>query len=75
MVNRAGGGRERIGRDVGAGLADMESFGQMVLANPDFAERIRAGAPLNEPRRESFYGGGAAGYVDYPSLRHQEAAA
>ena len=75
VVNRAGGGRDRIGRDVAAGLADMESFGQMVLANPDFVDRIRTGAPLNEPRKELFYSGGAAGYVDYPTLQRQEAAA
>jgi NADPH2 dehydrogenase len=68
MVNRAGGGRERIGRDVAAGLADLESFGEMALANPDLIERIRSGSPLNEPRREFFYAGGAEGYTDYPKL-------
>jgi NADPH2 dehydrogenase len=68
IVNRAGGGRDRIGQDVAAGLADVESFGQMVLANPDFAQRIEAGAPLNEPRKDLFYTGGAAGYIDYPAL-------
>jgi NADPH2 dehydrogenase len=74
IVNRPGGGRERVGQDVAAGMADMESFGQMILANPDFVDRIRAGAPLNEPRRELFYSGGAAGYTDYPTLHHQAAA-
>jgi 2,4-dienoyl-CoA reductase-like NADH-dependent reductase (Old Yellow Enzyme family) len=69
IVNRAGGGRERVGQDVAAATADMESFGQMVLANPDFVERIRAGAPLNEPKKELLYAGGAAGYTDYPTLQ------
>jgi 2,4-dienoyl-CoA reductase-like NADH-dependent reductase (Old Yellow Enzyme family) len=73
ILNRAGQGRERVGRDVAAGLADMESFGQMVLANPDFVERIRSGAPLNEPHKVLYYGGGAAGYIDYPTLASQEA--
>jgi NADPH2 dehydrogenase len=68
IVNRAGGDRDRVGKDVAAGLADMESFGQMVLANPDFVERIRSGAPLNEPKRELLYSGGSAGYTDYPTL-------
>jgi 2,4-dienoyl-CoA reductase-like NADH-dependent reductase (Old Yellow Enzyme family) len=72
MLNRAGGGRERIGRDVAAGTAELESFGEMILANPDFVDRIRAGAPLNEPRREFFYSGGATGYADYPRLQHVE---
>lgn len=75
IVNRAGGGRERIGRDVAAGAADVESFGTMVLANPDFVERIRAGAPLNEPRKEFFYSGEAEGYIDYPALLDDKAAA
>lgn len=75
IVNRAGGGRERVGQDVAAGTADMESFGQMVLANPDFIERIRTGAPLNEPRRELLYAGGAAGYTDYSTLQPLQAVA
>jgi 2,4-dienoyl-CoA reductase-like NADH-dependent reductase (Old Yellow Enzyme family) len=73
MVNRAGLGRERIGQDVAAGLADMESYGQMVLANPDFVERIRSKAPLNVADKAKFYGGGAEGYTDYPTLAPVEA--
>jgi 2,4-dienoyl-CoA reductase-like NADH-dependent reductase (Old Yellow Enzyme family) len=38
------------------------------LANPDFVERLRSDAPFNEPDQTSFYGGGAAGYTDYPRL-------
>ncbi|HZF95688.1 MAG TPA: alkene reductase [Allosphingosinicella sp.] len=75
ILNRAGGGRDRIGRDLAAGLADIESYGQMVLANPDFAVRIAAGAPLNEARKELYYAGGAAGYTDYPTLHEIGAAA
>jgi 2,4-dienoyl-CoA reductase-like NADH-dependent reductase (Old Yellow Enzyme family) len=73
MVNRAGLGRERIGQDVAAGLADMESYGQMVLANPDFVERIWSKAPLNVADKAKFYGGGAEGYTDYPTLAPTEA--
>lgn len=75
IVNRAGAGRERIGSDVAAGLADMESFGEMVLANPDFVNRVRLGAPFNPPRKDLYYGGGAEGYTDYPALRPRHAAA
>jgi 2,4-dienoyl-CoA reductase-like NADH-dependent reductase (Old Yellow Enzyme family) len=74
VVNRAGDGRERIGQDVAAGLADIESYGQMVLANPDFVERIRSEAPLNEANKALYYGGGAAGYTDYPTLQRIAAA-
>jgi NADPH2 dehydrogenase len=75
IVNRAGPGRDRIGQDLAAGLADIESYGQMVLANPDFVERIKAGAPLNEARKELYYTGGPAGYIDYPTLQNDLAVA
>jgi N-ethylmaleimide reductase len=30
--------------------------------------RTKTGAPLNEPDAQTFYVGGAKGYVDYPAL-------
>ena len=59
MVNRAGHRRDQIGADIAAGTADIESYAQMALANPDLVERIRTGAELNEVRKAFFYGGGA----------------
>jgi len=50
------------------GRADLVGFGRLFIANPDLPARIERGAPLNEPLRETFYGGGEAGYIDYPSL-------
>ena len=49
-------------------LADLEAYGQMVHANPDFVTRVKIGAPLNDAQRETFFGGDARGYVDYPAL-------
>ena len=49
-------------------LADLVAVGRPFLANPDLAERWRRGAALNEPNPETFYGGGAEGYTDYPTL-------
>lgn len=68
IVNRPGRPREQIGADVKAGLADIESYGQAVLANPDFLERLKKNAPFNAGDRNTFYAGGAKGYVDYPTL-------
>ena len=51
---------------VASGRADLVAFGKLFLANPDLADRVRNGVPLNEPDRETFYGGGAKGYTDYP---------
>ena len=50
------------------GLADLVAVGRQVLANPDLVERWRTGAELNEPNPDTFYGGGAEGYTDYPAL-------
>jgi N-ethylmaleimide reductase len=68
ILNRPGRPRDAIGADVSSGIADLESYAQMVLANPDFVARLKAGAPLNEADRASFFGGGAHGYTDYPVL-------
>ncbi|HWT98291.1 MAG TPA: alkene reductase [Terriglobales bacterium] len=68
ILNRPGRPREQIGADIAAGLADLESYGQMVLANPDFVNRLRAGAALNAANPASFFGGAAQGYTDYPAL-------
>lgn len=50
------------------GAADAIAFGRQFIANPDLPERLRTGAALNPYHRKTFYGGGAAGYTDYPSL-------
>lgn len=68
MLNRPGREREQIGADLASGLADLESYGQMVLANPDFVARLQANAQMNMADRNSFFGGGDAGYIDYPTL-------
>jgi 2,4-dienoyl-CoA reductase-like NADH-dependent reductase (Old Yellow Enzyme family) len=49
-------------------LADAVAVGRLYLANPDLPARWRTGADLNEPNPDTFYGGGAEGYTDYPSL-------
>lgn len=53
-------------------LADFIAFGRLYIANPDLVQRLRIGAPLNVPVRATFFGGGAAGYTDYPALSAAE---
>jgi N-ethylmaleimide reductase len=53
---------------IAEGRADLVAFARHYLANHDLIERFRVGAALNEPDVATFYGGGAAGYTDYPSL-------
>lgn len=74
ILNRPGRPREQIGADIAAGLAELESYGAMVLANPDFVERLKRNAPLNEADKNSFYGGNEQGYTDYPTLRDTQPA-
>jgi 2,4-dienoyl-CoA reductase-like NADH-dependent reductase (Old Yellow Enzyme family) len=74
ILNRPGRPRDQIGADVASGLADLETYGQMVLANPDFVARLKTGAPMNEADRASFFGGAARGYTDYPALEAAAAA-
>jgi len=53
---------------VASGTADAVSWGQLYIANPDLAERLKQDAPLNKPVPETFYAKGATGYTDYPAL-------
>ena len=49
--------------------ADLIAFGRPYIANPDLVERLRVIAPLNQPDPATMYGGGAGGYVDYPTMK------
>ncbi|GAB4396268.1 MAG: alkene reductase [Rhodoferax sp.] len=48
--------------------ADLVSFGRAFIANPDLVSRLRKGKPLATSDRKTWYGGGAHGYTDYPTL-------
>jgi N-ethylmaleimide reductase len=50
------------------GKADLFAFGHTFIANPDLVERLKTGAPLANLNPATLYGGGAEGYVDYPTL-------
>jgi N-ethylmaleimide reductase len=55
-------------RAINAGETDLVAFGVPFLANPDFIERVRRGAPMNTPDMATFYTPGVKGYTDYPPL-------
>jgi N-ethylmaleimide reductase len=74
ILNRPGRPRDRIGADAASGLADLEAYGQMVLANPDFVARLKVDAPMNTADRAFFFGGTEKGYTDYPSLSEVDGA-
>jgi N-ethylmaleimide reductase len=68
LVLRVDRNLETLGDDVSSGLADMIPIGKWALANPDFVKRFKHGAPLNPPDANTFFAGGAQGYIDYPAL-------
>ena len=63
--------QERAETAIQAHQADLVAFGRLYIANPDLPERFRQHAPLNTPDESRFYGGGAAGYVDYSTLKQE----
>ncbi len=67
MVNM-GYSPEEANQVLADGQADSVAFGKGILANPDFVERVKAGAELNEPNPNTFYTSGAEGYTDYPFM-------
>ncbi|MBX9935169.1 MAG: alkene reductase [Burkholderiaceae bacterium] len=52
---------------VRSGHADLVAFGKPFISNPDLVKRLQQDAPLNPWDSSTFYGGGAAGYLDYPT--------
>lgn len=54
--------------------ADIVAFGRPFIGNPDLVERLRQDAPLIDAPLAAYYGGGARGYTDFPTLEEERAA-
>jgi N-ethylmaleimide reductase len=67
-MTNAGYDLARATAALASGEADLVSFGVPFIANPDLVERLARNAPLNAADPDTFYGGGAKGYTDYPTL-------
>ena len=65
MVNN-GYTREMALDTVASGAADLVAFGKPFISNPDLVRRLHDGLPLAPLNPKTLYGGGAAGYTDYP---------
>jgi len=59
---------ETAEKELQKGDANLIAFGRSFLANPDFVERIIAGASLNPVDFTTVYAQGAKGYTDYPTM-------
>ena len=73
IIAAGGYDADKAEKNIKAGYIDAVAFGRDYIANPDLAERIQKGAPLNEQHPESFYGGSTVGYTDYPYLEQKQA--
>ncbi|WP_122663393.1 alkene reductase [Pseudomonas viridiflava] len=51
-----------------ADKTDLVAFGRPFISNPDLVERLKTGAALAQLNPATLYGGGAAGYTDYPTI-------
>ncbi len=49
--------------------ADLFAFGRPYIGNPDLVARLKHGGPFVESNKATWYGGGAEGYTDYPTLQ------
>lgn len=73
LVNRYKRPLDQIDVDIEDDLADVATIGTWALANPDFVERLKAGAPMNEPDHSTFFGGvGSKGYTDYATMNEHD---
>ena len=75
IVAAGGFDRESAQAIIAEGTADLVAFGRDFIANPDLPERLRLALPLNAYDRDTFYGGTAVGYTDYPAHAGQLATA
>jgi len=74
MVNN-GYTRDMALQAVASGAADLVAFGKPFIGNPDLVRRLREGLPLAPLNPKTLYGGGTAGYTDYPAYSAEQAPA
>jgi N-ethylmaleimide reductase len=68
VIMNGGYSRETAEAAITTGAADLVSFGNLFIANPDLVERFRHSAPLNPLDQAHVYAGGPTGYTSYPAL-------
>jgi N-ethylmaleimide reductase len=70
LIGNCGYTQETAEAAIASGDADMIAFGRPYIANPDLVDRFSNGWPLADaPDMSVWYGGGAAGYTDFPAYK------
>jgi len=67
MANN-GYSKESANKAIAKGRADIVSFGDLFISNPDLPERFLQNSELNPTDMDTRYGGNEKGYIDYPTL-------
>ena len=67
MANN-GYNKESANQAIATGSADLVSFGDLFISNPDLPVRFLQNAALNQTDLDTRYGGDEKGYTDYPML-------
>jgi 2,4-dienoyl-CoA reductase-like NADH-dependent reductase (Old Yellow Enzyme family) len=66
LILAGGMTRERAEQMINDNVIDLVAFGAAFISNPDLVVRLQNKWPLVPADSNTFYGGGAEGYVDYP---------
>jgi N-ethylmaleimide reductase len=66
LIANCGFDKASASRAIVDGMADLVSFGKPFIGNPDLVRRLREDLPVAASKQETYYQGGAEGYVDYP---------
>ncbi len=66
LISAGGHSRETGEMTIQEGHADLVAYGRLYISNPDLPQRFAKSVPVTPYDRSTFYGGGAAGYTDYP---------
>ncbi|PXX98075.1 alkene reductase [Marinifilum breve] len=61
--------KEKAEDALAKGWADMIGFGSDFIANPDLPYRLENDLKLNQGDKDTYFGGSAKGYTDYPSYK------
>ena len=65
LILAGGMTREHAEQMIESNLIDLAAFGASFVSNPDLVARLQNRWPLTPPDPNTFYGGGAEGYIDY----------
>lgn len=69
LISNANHTKESGEKYLNDGLADLISFAALFISNPDLPNRFANDYPLTQPDKNTYYGGGDEGYIDYPEYQ------